>query len=96
MGRLDTTYPWLHYVTFDDPTSGAVLAEFGIVTLLFLLGLELSLQRLWQLKRYVLGVGLVQVLVSTFAIGASVRLSGACRRPASCSACAWRCPPPRS
>ncbi len=77
LGRLATTYPWLGYVTFDDSGQGAVLAEFGIVTLLFLLGLELSLQRLWQLKRYVLGVGLVQVLLSTVAIGVSVRLSGA-------------------
>jgi CPA2 family monovalent cation:H+ antiporter-2 len=77
LGRLATTYPWLGYVTFDDPGQGAVLAEFGIVTLLFLLGLELSLQRLWQLKRYVLGVGLVQVLLSTVVIGAGVRLSGA-------------------
>jgi CPA2 family monovalent cation:H+ antiporter-2 len=77
LGRLDTTYPWLSYITFDDPAQAAVLAEFGIVTLLFLLGLELSSQRLWQLKRYVLGVGLAQVLVSTVVIGAGVRLSGA-------------------
>jgi K+:H+ antiporter len=54
-----------------------VFAEFGIIVLLFFLGLELSLQRLWQLRRYVLGVGLAQVLLSTFAIGASVRLFGA-------------------
>jgi K+:H+ antiporter len=77
LGRLDTSYPWLGYVTFDDPAQGAALAEFGIVTLLFLLGLELSLQRLWQLKRYVLGIGLVQVMLTTVAIGASVRISGA-------------------
>ncbi len=76
LGRLAGTYPWLHYVTFDNPEQGAVLAEFGIVVLLFLLGLELSLQRLWQLRRYVLGVGLAQVLLATLAIGASVRLAG--------------------
>ncbi len=75
-GRLAGEYPWLGYVTFDDPRRGAALAEAGIIILLFLLGLELSLQRLWQLRRYVLGVGLVQVLLSTLAIGASVRLSG--------------------
>jgi len=76
VGRLAAMYPWLHYVTFDDPASGAVLAEFGIVTLLFLLGLELSLQRLWQLRRYVLGVGVAQVALTTLAIGASVRALG--------------------
>jgi K+:H+ antiporter len=77
LGRLDGEFPWLRYVTFSDPGRGAVLAEFGIIVLLFLLGLELSLQRLWQLKRYVLGVGLAQVLLSTLAIGITVRLSGA-------------------
>ncbi len=77
LGRLDGEFPWLRYVTFGDPGHGAVLAEFGIIVLLFLLGLELSLQRLWQLKRYVLGVGVAQVLLSTLAIGASVRLAGA-------------------
>ncbi len=76
LGHLAGTHPWLHYVTFDNPEQGAVLAEFGIVVLLFLLGLELSLQRLWQLRRYVLGVGLAQVALSTVAIGASVRLAG--------------------
>ncbi len=76
LGRLAGTHPWLRYVTFDNPEQGAALAEFGIVVLLFLLGLELSLQRLWQLRRYVLGVGLLQVLLSTLAIGGSIRLFG--------------------
>ena len=77
LGRLDNTHPWLHYITFDNPEQAAALAEFGIVVLLFLLGLELSLQRLWQLRRYVLGVGLAQVAFSTLAIGFGIRLAGA-------------------
>jgi CPA2 family monovalent cation:H+ antiporter-2 len=77
LGRFADVYPWLHYVTFDDPKRAEVLAEFGIVILLFLLGLELSLQRFWDLRRYVLGVGLAQVAISTVAIGVTVRLSGA-------------------
>jgi CPA2 family monovalent cation:H+ antiporter-2 len=76
VGRLVGDYPWIHYITFDNPERGEVLAEFGIVILLFLLGLELSLQRFWQLRRYVLGVGLVQVVVTTLAIGFSVRFAG--------------------
>ena len=97
LGRFAATHPWLNYVTFDDPARGAVLAEFGIVILLFLLGLELSLQRFWQLRRYVLGVGLAQVVVSTLAIGAVRAISPArCRRPGSYSASASRCPRPRS
>jgi CPA2 family monovalent cation:H+ antiporter-2 len=76
LGRLNGEHDWIRYVTFDDPARGALLAEAGIVVLLFLLGLELSLQRLWQLRRYVLGVGLAQVVVATLAIGMTVRVSG--------------------
>ena len=77
LGRLAADHPWIAYVTFDDPEKGALLAEAGIIVLLFLLGLELSLQRLWQLRRYVLGVGLAQVLLATIAIGVTVRLTTA-------------------
>jgi CPA2 family monovalent cation:H+ antiporter-2 len=76
LGRLTADYPWLHYITFDNPERGEPLAELGIIMLLFLLGLELSLQRFWQLRRYVLGVGLAQVIVSTLAIGFTVRFAG--------------------
>jgi len=76
LGRLAGTHPWIDYITFGEPEQGAVLAEFGIVILLFLLGLELSLQRLWQLRRYVLGVGLAQVLLATLAIGLGVHVVG--------------------
>ncbi len=76
LGRLAAQHPFIGAITFDNPEQGAVLAEFGIVILLFLLGLELSLQRLWQLRRYVLGVGLAQVALSTLVIGASVQIVG--------------------
>lgn len=77
LGRLSDAHPWLDFVTFDNPEQAAALAEFGIVVLLFLLGLELSLQRLWQLRRYVFGVGVAQVAFSTVAIGAGIQLFGA-------------------
>ncbi|MGE5163114.1 MAG: cation:proton antiporter [Sphingobacteriales bacterium] len=76
IARLAADYPWLTYITFDDPARGEALAEFGIIVLLFLLGLELSLQRLWQLRRYVLGVGLAQVALTTLVIGVTVRVVG--------------------
>jgi len=76
LGALSAQFPFIQYITFDDPRRAEPLAELGIVFLLFLLGLELSLQRLWQLRRYVLGVGLVQVIASAFAIGLIVRWSG--------------------
>lgn len=49
----------------------AVLAEFGIVFLLFAIGLELSVERLKILQRYVFGLGTAQV-VATGALIAGV------------------------
>jgi CPA2 family monovalent cation:H+ antiporter-2 len=76
IGYLDDHYPILRYITLEDPKAAEPLAELGVVFLLFLLGMELSLQRLWQLRRYVLGVGLVQVGVCIVAIGTIIRMSG--------------------
>ncbi|MBK5264540.1 MAG: cation:proton antiporter [Alphaproteobacteria bacterium] len=41
--------------------SKLAIAEIGIILLLFLVGLELNPQRLWQLKRDIFALGLVQV-----------------------------------
>ncbi len=76
VGYLDDYFPVLNYITLDDPKAAEPLAELGIVFLLFLLGMELSLPRLWQLRRYVLGVGLVQVALSIVIIGTAIRWSG--------------------
>ncbi len=76
IGYLDDFYPFLQYVTLEDPKAAEPLAELGVVFLLFLLGMELSLPRLWQLRRYVLGVGLVQVAICIVVIGTTIRMSG--------------------
>jgi glutathione-regulated potassium-efflux system ancillary protein KefC/glutathione-regulated potassium-efflux system protein KefB len=46
------------------------IAEFGVVLLLFLIGLELEPRRLWVLRRAVFGLGGAQVMVTAMAIGA--------------------------
>ena len=76
LGYLDDFVPALGFLTLQDPKEAEPLAELGIVFLLFLLGMELSLSRLWQLRRYVLGVGLVQVALSIIVIGTAIRWSG--------------------
>lgn len=45
------------------------LAEMGVVFLLFSLGLEFSLPKMLKLRRVVFGLGSLQVLVSTAALG---------------------------
>lgn len=54
-----------------DPGSTLRVAELGVLFLLFLLGLELTPQRLWAMRRIVFGAGGLQVAV-TAAIGAVV------------------------
>lgn len=76
LGRLAETYPWLTHLTFDHPQRAEPLGELGIIFLLFMIGIELSMQRLWDLRRYVLGIGAVQVAVSSVAIGLLVRAWG--------------------
>ncbi|MGE3146704.1 MAG: cation:proton antiporter [Pseudorhodoplanes sp.] len=76
LGQFAGAHPWIQYITFDHPERAEALAELGVIFLLFLLGLELSIERLWQLRRYVFGVGLLQVGVSVVAIGTVVRFFG--------------------
>ena len=57
LGSLVPQAPWLYYVTISDPEAIAPFAEFGIVMLLFSIGLELSFKRLWSLRRLVFGTG---------------------------------------
>ncbi|CAL1379350.1 unnamed protein product [Linum trigynum] len=45
------------------------IAEFGVVFLLFNIGLELSVERLSSMKKYVFGLGSAQVLVTAAAVG---------------------------
>ena len=44
------------------------VAEFGVVMMLFLVGLELAPQKLWQLRHKLLGLGGLQVMLSVAAI----------------------------
>ena len=46
LGSLTGRAPWLSALTIDNPDEVAQLAEFGVVFLLFTIGLELSWERL--------------------------------------------------
>jgi glutathione-regulated potassium-efflux system protein KefB len=48
----------------DDPESTLTASEFGVVMLLFVIGLELSPARLWVMRRQVFGLGGLQVAIS--------------------------------
>jgi CPA2 family monovalent cation:H+ antiporter-2 len=80
--KLADSYPWLRFLTIEDPVRVEPFAELGVIFLLFLIGLELNRRRLWELRRYVLGVGAVQVALSALAIGLAAAATGAGRSAA--------------
>ncbi|MBP8787651.1 MAG: cation:proton antiporter [Azonexus sp.] len=60
----------------DDVHRVEYLAEFGVVFLMFSIGLEFSLPKLYSMKRIVFGLGLLQVVVSMLLIAGLVMFAG--------------------
>jgi len=71
LGSLIRSYPWLYWFTVGEARNVEGIAQLGVVFLLFLIGLELSLQRLLTLRRYVVGLGGLQVLITAAVIDAA-------------------------
>jgi CPA2 family monovalent cation:H+ antiporter-2 len=61
--------PSLAFLTFPRLEGVATLADLGILFLMFMIGLELSAERLWSLRHWVFGAGTAQVFLSTLIIG---------------------------
>jgi monovalent cation:H+ antiporter-2, CPA2 family len=70
LGALAGQIGWLAPFALDNVEQIAPVAEFGIVFLLFMIGLELSWQRLAIIGRLVFGLGALQVFGSAAALGA--------------------------
>ena len=63
LGRLVPDNPWLFHFTITEPEALEPFAEFGIVLLLFTIGLELSFNRLWSMRKLVFGLGALELLL---------------------------------
>ena len=61
---------------FEDVESILHFAEFGVVLLLFVIGLELQPSRLWVMRHAVFGAGAAQVAVTTAALAVAIRALG--------------------
>ncbi|GER40053.1 glutathione-regulated potassium-efflux system protein [Striga asiatica] len=59
------------------------IAEFGVVFLLFNIGLELSVERLSSMKKYVFGLGSAQVLVTAGVVGLLAHYAAGLAGPAA-------------
>ena len=76
LGRLGDSYPILSGLRLENHEKIAEVAEFGVVFLLFMIGLELSYERLMRMKKLVFGLGAAQVVICAVAIGALAALIG--------------------
>ncbi|ACL60305.1 cation:proton antiporter [Methylobacterium nodulans] len=69
LGRLTDSVPWLANITIANRSEIAHLAELGVIFLMFMIGVELSWERLRILRRLVFGLGSLQVVVSSLLLG---------------------------
>lgn len=68
LGAVAVYAPFLNNFLLTNPEELSALAEFGVVFLMFLIGLEISPQRLITMKHLVFGLGGLQILLSTAAL----------------------------
>src|SRR5260370_36596565 len=71
LGRLVGQAQWLNAFAISNVEAIDHIAAFGVVVLLFTMGLELSFERLRRLRRLVFGLGLGQGLATTLVLGAA-------------------------
>ena len=68
--------PFAFKLVGSDQQEVLHFAEFGVVMMLFLIGLELRPSRLWQMRVSILGLGGLQVVITTVAFAAVGRAMG--------------------
>lgn len=76
LARLANAVPWLSYVTVSEREQFEHVAELGVVFLLFMIGLELSFERLKTMRRLVFGMGAAKLILANIAIGACLLAMG--------------------
>jgi CPA2 family monovalent cation:H+ antiporter-2 len=76
LGRLVPEHPWLFHITISEPDALDLFAEFGIILLLFSIGLELSFNRLWEMRRQVFGLGALELVIGGGFIAAVLSAMG--------------------
>lgn len=76
LGALADQIPWLRWITISDTEDIALIGEFGIILLLFGIGLELSFRRLWRMRRQVFGLGAAELFGGAILIGGALYAVG--------------------
>lgn len=76
LASLAPHLPWLSAITISEPESIEPIAHLGVVLLLFMIGLEMSIERLWVMRRLVFGLGFLQVVLCAAALGGAAVMLG--------------------
>ena len=76
LGAMVRHWPWLAAITITDAARLQPFAQFGIVLLLFSVGLELSFDRLWAMRRHVFGLGAMELIGSALLLAPALMLAG--------------------
>src|SRR5436309_15944954 len=70
LGRVANSAGWVSLFSLTNPEAVAAIGEFGVVFLLFMIGLELSWERLQRMRRLIFGLGAAQVIVCASVLAA--------------------------
>jgi monovalent cation:H+ antiporter-2, CPA2 family len=76
LGALALDYPWLAWATISDTENIRIIGDYGVILLLFSIGLELSLRRLWKMRRQVFGLGAAELLGCSLVVGLGLIAAG--------------------
>jgi CPA2 family monovalent cation:H+ antiporter-2 len=76
LGALATDYPWLAWGTISDIENIRIIGDYGVILLLFSIGLELSLRRLWKMRRQVFGLGAAELFGCSLVVGLALMATG--------------------
>jgi CPA2 family monovalent cation:H+ antiporter-2 len=82
IASLAPRLPFLSAITIGDPDSIQPIADLGVALLLFMIGLELSFERLWLMRRLVFGLGGLQVMLCASFLAAVAFAAGIGRNTA--------------
>jgi CPA2 family monovalent cation:H+ antiporter-2 len=76
LASLAPSLPWLSVVSIGESEAIEPIAQLGVVLLLFMIGLELSFERLLVMRRLVFGLGSLQVILCSGGLAAGAMLLG--------------------
>lgn len=70
LNPAENDFGFLNKVLFVEEDNIRLLGELGVLALLFMIGLELSFEKLAEMKKYIFGLGMAQIVGTGIVIGA--------------------------